>query len=628
MWGSHARSDATRQAVTHLAHRFELTLLLSASLIGQACFPPPRLRADAEVADVEVADGVVPADTAAGVEAGTEASDAGPDQVPSCTETDTCECVRDEDCGNDDLCDGVERCVDHACEAGTKVTCAPSGEPCVANVCRPESGLCEARPSPEESACDDGDACTRDDRCGAGADAGVCVGRDPVICAASDVCHVVGVCNPFSGLCTSPPISDGALCEHGVGFDGVADEHGTCVAGACQRLPWVALGGEHACAIFFDGSVRCWGEARAGALGRGDLVDVGDGIGPSVHAAGPLDLGRAADWLAVGGASTCVGSGGAVRCWGYNETGMLGYGDTTPRGSTPATVPALLADLPIGVGVRAVGLGFEYACAITVGGGVRCWGLSPLGYMGVAAVGTGPAVPSIADVGDVELVTDGETFEAVKVVAGMHHACALSKVGRIKCWGEWKYVGLDVNTNVGDDEAPSAFGFVNSTWTATDISSLSEHTCAVTVGGDVYCWGLDHWRVLGMDVPDSTVALAPVKVEIGSAAAVAAGDDFTCMLTTDGRVRCWGRNSSGQLGQGHKEVWGDDLGETPGTTQFVDLGSLPIVQVAVGASTACAVARDGAVRCWGSNLDAQLGIDSLEHIGDEPGELPPDPIVF
>jgi alpha-tubulin suppressor-like RCC1 family protein len=394
----------------------------------------------------------------------------------------------------------------------------------------------------------------------------------------------------------------------------------------------VALGGEHACAIFFDGSVRCWGEARAGALGRGDLVDTGDGIGPSVHAAGPLDLVRPAEWLAVGGASTCVGSAGALRCWGYNETGMLGYGDTAPRGSTPATVPALLSDLPVGVGVRAVGLGFERACAITIGGGVRCWGLSPLGYAGVAAVGTGPDVPSIADVGDVELVTDGETFEAVKVVAGMHHACALSKVGRIKCWGEWKFLGLDVPTNVGDDEAPSAVGFVNQTWTATDLSSFSEHTCAVTVGADVYCWGEDHWGVLGSDVPGSSVALTPINVEIGSAytraEAVAAGGDFTCILTTEGRVRCWGDNDHGQLGRGNNAVWGDDPGETPGANPFVDLGAMPIVQVAAGTSSACAVARDGAVRCWGSNLDAQLGIDSFEHIGDEPNELPPKPIVF
>jgi slime mold repeat-containing protein len=58
--------------------------------------------------------------------------------------------------------------------------------------------------------CDDGNACTQTDTCQAGA----CVGGDPVVCTSQDKCHDDGVCDPASGVCSSPATScaDGNLC--------------------------------------------------------------------------------------------------------------------------------------------------------------------------------------------------------------------------------------------------------------------------------------------------------------------------------------------------------------------------------------------------------------------------------
>src|SRR5206468_1614367 len=73
--------------------------------------------------------------------------------------------------------------------------------------------------------CDDGNACTRTDACQAGA----CVGGNPVVCTAADQCHIAGVCNAASGVCTNPAKLDGAPCDDG----NACTRTDTCEAGAC-----------------------------------------------------------------------------------------------------------------------------------------------------------------------------------------------------------------------------------------------------------------------------------------------------------------------------------------------------------------------------------------------------------
>lgn len=128
------------------------------------------------------------------------------------------------------------------------------------------------------------------------------------------------------------------------------------------------------------------------------------------------------------------------------------------------------------------------------------------------------------------------------------------------------------------------------------------------------------------------------------------GDGTTCAATTTGRVKCWGRNDHGQLGQGHRITLGDD--EPLAAFGVVDLGGHAVdtihtngeqtyallddgtvrawgahsnnhlqlggkaVQLAVGSDFACARLDDGGVRCFGANDFGQLGQGHTEPIGD------------
>jgi alpha-tubulin suppressor-like RCC1 family protein len=108
----------------------------------------------------------------------------------------------------------------------------------------------------------------------------------------------------------------------------------------------IAAGGLHTCALLDTGNVRCWGQADRGALGHSNLEDIGDNETPA--SAGDVNLGAKAVKIAAGGFHTCaVLETGAVRCWGYNQAGQLGYGNENTIGDTEA--PASAGDVSLGV---------------------------------------------------------------------------------------------------------------------------------------------------------------------------------------------------------------------------------------------------------------------------------------
>lgn len=128
------------------------------------------------------------------------------------------------------------------------------------------------------------------------------------------------------------------------------------------------------------------------------------------------------------------------------------------------------------------------------------------------------------------------------VSAGRSHTCAITTGGAVKCWGMNTWGQLGTGTNDDSDKAISVHGLHSG---VTQISAGERHTCAVTDGGGVKCWGRNNYGQLGNNsLTDSNVPVDVVNLGSG-VQAVSSGEFHTCALTTAGGVQCWGSTAAG-----------------------------------------------------------------------------------
>lgn len=192
------------------------------------------------------------------------------------------------------------------------------------------------------------------------------------------------------------------------------------------------------------------------------------------------------------------------------------------------------------------------------------------------------------------------------IAPGRQSTCALVTRGGVECWGE---LG---NGSTGNPLIPRFIKGI-STATAVSIEDTSPwspwaggHGCALLARGVVKCWGMNTSGQLGNGTKNSSAT--PVLVRgIGSATAVAAGGAwegaYTCALLASGTVKCWGANGSGQLGDGSKK-------DSTFPVTVAGISTAAALAVAGNSFTeghSCAVLASGAVQCWGANDSGQLG---------------------
>ena len=285
-------------------------------------------------------------------------------------------------------------------------------------------------------------------------------------------------------------------------------------------------------------------------------------------------------------------------------------------------------------------LGKYHGCAVVKNGGLECWGANDVGQLGdgTKQQSTLPVKSTAGAVTDLAI--------------GARHTCAIMN-GQISCWGDASH---------GQLAAPAVRG-------VTRLDAAGNHTCANGDDGLV-CWGegptyTGHGKVAAFAVGTNRVCAAmvePKRVEctesnpvlVGVAVKqLSLGGGHACALLEDGSVQCWGKNDSGQVGDGTTtdvplpvlvgglpaavEVragerhtcarmqnntvgcWGNnELHQlangtlTPSARPYPVVGLVGVFELAVGGDSSCARLSEGGARCWGSNVAGQLGDGTIQ----------------
>jgi len=274
-----------------------------------------------------------------------------------------------------------------------------------------------------------------------------------------------------------------------------------------------------------------------------------------------------------------------VYCWGNNRYGQVGAPITLNENIT-APVPVTRGE------VLAVATGARHTCAVMKVSSIRnrviCWGDNSSGQVHPTEL-TG----FIVRPGRVWL--DFSAPDSVKkIVAGGDFTCVLTTSGKVICWGA---------NNVGQlgMPNPSTRGPVTVfSGGMIDVSAGMRHACAVR-GSDltIWCWGENRYGQLGLGYVNNFVAKPTKNQYLSGIVRVKAGSNHTCALTKDGAVWCWGDNWWGQLGDGSENKYSN-------IPQKVKLDN-PVIDLAAGGAHTCAIDANRNVWCWGYNVAGQLG---------------------
>jgi len=234
----------------------------------------------------------------------------------------------------------------------------------------------------------------------------------------------------------------------------------------------------------------------------------------------------------------------------------------------------------------AISTGVRHACAVTSGGAALCWGWNDFGQLGDSSIAS-KGVP-------IQVVGLESGVQAIS--AGYAHTCTLSTSGVVSCWGNNSYGQLG-DGSYADALTPKPITSLGSGIKTVSVGASA--TCVIDSQNRLLCWGRNAVQLFGLDTTDPVI-LSPTHVSklATNVIAIAKPEGCTCAIVQSGKLLCAGYNGTGMI---------DDSGKNkPFHEEIMGLAS-SVTDVSIGLSYICARSEDGLVRCWGENNYGQLG---------------------
>lgn len=345
-----------------------------------------------------------------------------------------------------------------------------------------------------------------------------------------------------------------------------------------------ALGDGHTCVIANTGKVMCWGDNSSGQLGIGH----NSSATPFNYYPPKLDPQDIPVAVTAGEKHTCVLlKTGLVKCWGDNSSGQLGTGKISAVESTPVSVVGLNQ-------VKAIAAGAKHTCALYGWGNAKCWGNNQYGQLGNGKFSSSAVPENVLYI-----------FGLVDLAVGDNHSCVVMQNKSVSCWGSNTFGQLGNNSLINSSSAVNTL----LTQPAMSIDAGNDYTCAVMADKTVQCWG---WNGRSQQGPKKSSGNNPSPVAVpglNSISTLALGNMHTCALNvavaSKPKLLCLGANNYAELGLGSATAYDIDK---PTPIIITD----PIIDVAAGSDHTCVNTTITGVpifKCWGNNTSGQLGLD-------------------
>lgn len=373
----------------------------------------------------------------------------------------------------------------------------------------------------------------------------------------------------------------GGTQEGGAGASGQGGSAGAPFVGPLpdpEPPPPLSAGEFHTCGVSEAETLFCWGTNTSLALGG----FVGTESALPVPVTGEGALGGFEGVTAGRNASCALRGDGSVWCWGENDYGQLGQGDTSDRASP--------VEVPLPLPARTVSLNYGVSCAIDEVGALYCWGWNFEGQMGQS---DDPASP----VDSTRPILIPSDVPWAEVSTGDGHVCAIRADGALYCWGRNSSgeLGRDAPIQI---RTPVQVGR-DDDWRL--VSASQSQTCAIKEDQSLWCWGAGTSGQLGIDPAIDRKAPTRVGNE-NDWLRVEPQALHTCALRTDGSLWCWGRREEGQLTLGYDP--------NPVVTPTLIDPNLDWEGLSAGRFHTCGK-RAGIFSCSGENVDGRLGTGTL-----------------